>query len=116
MAADPTTEYRTLSPLKKLWLFMLIVDIVVPIPIAVDANDTGLITIVSMVELYLAVISSVLSGITFKVIIDEVEIPWEISVVIFASNFSNVPVTFGFSVLILWFSPPVVPIPVVFPG
>ena len=74
MAADPTTEYKTLSPLEKLWLFILIVDTVVPTPIAVDANETGLITIVSIVELYLAIILSVLSGITFKVITDEVEI------------------------------------------
>ena len=115
MAADPTTEYKTLSPLEKLWLFILIVDTVVPTPIAVDANETGLITIVSIVELYLAITLSVLSGTTFKVITDEVEMPWEISVVIFASNFSNVPVTFGFSVVILWLSPPVVPIPISFP-
>ena len=115
MAADPTTEYKTLSPLEKLWLFILIVDTVVPTPIAVDANETGLITIVSIVELYLAITFSVLSGTIFKVITDEVEMPWEISVVIFASNFSKVPVTFGFNVLILWFSPPFVPIPIPFP-
>ena len=115
MAADPTTEYKTLSPLEKLWLFILIVDTVVPTPIAVDANETELITIVSIVELYLAITFSVLSGTIFKVITDEVEMPWEISVVIFASNFSKVPVTFGFNVLILWFSPPVVPIPILFP-
>ena len=56
-------------------MFILIVDTVVPTPIAVDANETGLITIVSIVELYLAITLSVLSGTTFKVITDEVEMP-----------------------------------------
>ena len=83
----------------------------VPIPIEVEAKDTGLITILSIRSLYFTIAFSVLFGVKVKLIAFEVDIPWLLSVITVVSNLVAVPVIFLFTVVNLWVDPPVVPTP-----